>query len=82
MVIKPPSIRDIALYNVNILKFKNIVIKNMKIKKKLFCEQNYVVGLTGSITGVTINAGPHKNCLNISQVGFSLKNLDKIFTNS
>ena len=47
---------------------------------KLFCEQKYVVGLTASNTGVTINAGPHRNCLNISQVGFSLKNLDKIFT--
>ena len=38
------------------------------------------MGLTGSNTGVTINAGPHRNCLNISQVGFSFKNLDKIYT--
>lgn len=41
--------------------------------------KKYAAVLTGSSTGVTINAGPHKNCLYISQVAVSLKNLEKIF---
>jgi hypothetical protein len=38
--------------------------------------------LTGPMTGVTIKAGPHRNCLYISQVSLSSKNLDKRITNN
>jgi len=40
MVIKPPSIRDIAFYSVNVLEFKNIVIKNIYTKEYYFVNKN------------------------------------------
>ena len=67
-------------------KYNKYEIKKVQLLKhkliKMFYEQKHVVGLTGFNTGVTMNAGPHKNCSKTSQVGFSLQNLDKIFTNS